>query len=95
MNSSLERLDRNLPGEALTYTREEFVEKSMLMKRKGVYSYDFMDSFDKFKERLTSKDEFYSVLNDERKSVVKTMITLRAFAAHSKSRTWVNTMICI
>ena len=65
MNSSLERLVGNLPGEALKYTREGFGERSMLMKRKGVYPYDFMDSFDKFKERLPSKDEFYSVLNDE------------------------------
>ena len=45
--------------------REVFGEKTMLMKRKGVYPYDFMESFEKFKEGLPSKDEFYSVLNDE------------------------------
>ena len=36
-----------------------------LMKRKGVYPYDYMDSFDKFKEGLPKKEDFYSVLNDE------------------------------
>ena len=35
------------------------------MVRKGVYPYDFMDSFKKFKEQLPSKEEFYSILNDE------------------------------
>ena len=36
------------------------------MKQKGVYPYDFMDSFDKFKEpNLPTKEEFYSILTDE------------------------------
>ncbi|XP_068720593.1 uncharacterized protein [Montipora capricornis] len=36
-----------------------------LMSQKGVYPYDFMDSFDKFNEKLPPKEEFYSILNDE------------------------------
>ena len=35
------------------------------MARKGVYPYDYMDSFDKFNEKLPTKEEFYSVLNNE------------------------------
>ena len=35
------------------------------MAKKGVYPYDFMDSFDKFKEQLPPKEEFYSILNDK------------------------------
>ena len=35
------------------------------MVRKGVYPYDYMDSFDKFNEKLPSKEEFYSILNNE------------------------------
>ena len=36
------------------------------MKKKGVYPYDYMDSFDKFNnKKLPSKDEFYSTLNNE------------------------------
>ena len=34
-----------------------------LLTRKGVYPYEFMDSWEKMKERtLTSKDEYYSQL---------------------------------
>ena len=36
------------------------------MTKKGVYPYDYMDSFDKFEmTELPSKEEFYSQLNDE------------------------------
>ena len=34
------------------------------MAQKGVYPYDYMDSFHKFNEKLPSK-EFYSILNNE------------------------------
>ena len=36
-----------------------------MMARKGVYPYDYIDSFDKFNEKLPPKEEFYSILNDE------------------------------
>ena len=36
------------------------------MKQKGVYPYDYMDSFNRFSEKkLPNKDDFYSILNDE------------------------------
>ena len=36
------------------------------MKQKGVYSYDYMDSFQKFNDKqLPPKEEFYSILTDE------------------------------
>ena len=66
MSSSLDKLVSNLPKEALIYTSQKFEGKELdLMSQKGVYPYDFMDSFDKFNERLPSKEEFYSILNDE------------------------------
>ena len=66
MSSSLEKLVSNLPKEALKYTSEVFEGKDLdLMVRKGVYPYDYMDSFDKFNEKLPSKEEFYSILNNE------------------------------
>ena len=35
------------------------------MQQKGVYPYDYMDSFNRFNEKkLPSKDDFYSLLND-------------------------------
>ena len=52
MSSSLDKLVSNLPGEAFKYTSEVFDnEKFSLMKKKGVYPYDYMDSFKKFKKQ--------------------------------------------
>ena len=66
MSSSLEKLVSNLPRESLKYTSQRFQGKKLdLLARKGVYPYDYMDSFDKFNEKLPTKDAFYSILNDE------------------------------
>ena len=66
MSSSLEKLVRNLPKESLKYTSKVFKGNKLdLMARKGVYPYDYMDSFDKFNEQLPNKEEFFSILNDE------------------------------
>ena len=66
MSSSLDKLVINLPDEALKYTKEEFKNNFKLMKQKGVYPYDFMDSFEKFdKTELPKKEKVYSILNDE------------------------------
>ena len=58
MSSSLDRLVSNLPTEAFKYTNNRFKkEKLQLMKQKGVYPYDYMDSFDKFnKTELPTKE---------------------------------------
>ena len=66
MSSSLEKLVSNLPKESLKYSSQIFKnEKLDLMSKKGVYPYDFMDSFKKFNEQLPKKENFYSILNDE------------------------------
>ena len=67
MSSSLEKLVCNLPKETLKYTSQRFKgDKFDLMIRKGVYPYDYMDSFKKFEDTvLPTKDQFYSLLNDE------------------------------
>ena len=66
MSSSLEKLVGNLPKELLKYTSKMFKgTKFDLMVRKGVYPYDYMDSFDKFNSPLPKKEEFYSILNNE------------------------------
>ena len=51
----------------LKYTSKEFKgEKLKLMAQKGVYPYDYMDSFDKFhKTKLPMKEEFHSILSNE------------------------------
>ena len=66
MSSGLDKLASNLPRKAFKYTSEQYKGKRLdLMTRKGVYPYDFMDSFDKFNEKLPPKEEFHSILNDE------------------------------
>ena len=67
MSSSLDKLVSNLPKDDLIYTSKAFKGKRLdLMSRKGVYPYDFMDSFEKFDQtELPNKDQFYSILNDQ------------------------------
>ena len=67
MSSSLDKLISNLPKEAFKYTSEEFTGKKLsLMSKKGMYPYDFMDSFEKFDQtELPAKEQFYSILNDQ------------------------------
>ena len=70
MPSSLEKLIGNLAKEGA----EKFQvtgryidpEKLPLLLRKGVYPYDYMDSFQKFQDRqLPPKEAFYSILQDQ------------------------------
>ena len=66
MSSSLDKLVSNLPRELLKYTSQKFKGKELdLMARKGVYPYDYMDSFDKFNEKLPTKEDFFSTMNNE------------------------------
>ena len=67
MSSSLDNLIKNLPDEAFKYTKQEFKnEQFNLMKQKGIYPYDHMDSFDRFNEtKLPVQQDFYSILNNE------------------------------
>ena len=64
MSSSLEKLVSNLPRKLFKYTSHVFEgDEFDLMVKKGVYPYDYIDSFEKFKEQLPSKEDFYSILN--------------------------------
>ena len=67
MSSSLDKLVSNLPKDDLIYTTKAFKGKRLdLMSQKGVYPYDYMDSFEKFNEKeLPTKDQFYGILNDQ------------------------------
>ena len=67
MPSPLANLAKNLPAEKYIYTSEAFQgEKLDLMKAKGLYPYDYMDSEAKFAERhLPARKDFYSLLTDE------------------------------
>ena len=65
MNDSLEKLAKSITISDMKYTSQEFHEVE-LMKRKGVYPYDYMDSFDKFNDKnLPSKEKLFCMLSDE------------------------------
>ena len=68
MSSSLARLVNNLPNDGFTYPKEYFSDERhfQLMRSKGVYPYDYMDSPSKFNDtRLPKREDFYSLLTDE------------------------------
>ena len=67
MNQSLSNVAKNLPEEAFKHTKQVFKDdKFKLMKQKGVYPYDYMDSFEKFNEtQLPSQNDFFSQMNNE------------------------------
>ena len=62
MNSSLDRLVKNLSDEDFKYLLEEFGSKNLkLLKQKGAYPYEYMNSFERFKEKkLPAKKCFFS-----------------------------------
>ena len=65
MSQSLDKLSSNLPEDRFIYTGGEIDGDYNLMKKKGVYPYDYMDSFSRFNEnQLPKREEFYSILND-------------------------------
>ena len=66
LNSSLDKLVKNLSSEDFNYFSEEFSgEKLELVKKKGVYPYEYFDSFKKFKEsKLHDMDCFFSSLKE-------------------------------
>ena len=65
MGSLLERLVENLSEEHFIYPKRSFGEKWKIFSRKGVYPYDWMDSFEKFEASLPCKDDFFSLLYGE------------------------------
>ena len=68
MNSSLYKLVKNLSDEDFKYLVEEFGSKNLeLLKQKGVYPYEYMNSFEKFnEEKLPAKKYFYSCTKMEK-----------------------------
>ena len=66
MNSSLDKLVKNLSSEDFKYLSEIYSgEKLELVKKKGVYPYEYFNSPKKFKEtNLPDIDKFFSSLKD-------------------------------
>ena len=67
--AGLEGLVKNLSQEDLKETNRFFGEKIDLVSRKGVYPYEYMDDFEKFKKQsLPKKTSFFSRLKQEKVS---------------------------
>ena len=68
MATSLDSLVKNLPANTfndLSYFYGDTRMKLELLKRKGVYPYDYMDTFEKLSEKqLPPRQDFYSELNE-------------------------------
>ena len=67
MNSSLDKLVKNLGKNDFKNMKKYFSAAQLrLLKRKGVYPYEWLDSIDKLNEtQLPSKDAFYSKLTGQ------------------------------
>ena len=66
MNSSLDKLVKNLSDKDFKYLVKEFGSKNLeLLKQKGAYPYEYMDSFKRFgEEKLPDRECFYSSVKD-------------------------------
>ena len=66
MNSGLDALVKNLSDNDFKYLSQEFSGDLLeLVKQRGVYSYEYMDSLEKFSEdKLPDRYEFYSSSKD-------------------------------
>ena len=66
MNSSLYKLVKNLSDEDFKYLVEEFGSENLeLLKQKGDYPYEYMNSFERFnEEKLPARKYFYSSTKD-------------------------------
>jgi len=67
MNSSLQRLSANLHTEDLVMTNRGISNSELaLLRRKGVYPYEYIDSYERFDEiKLPPKKALYSQLSRE------------------------------
>ena len=63
MNSSLQKLVKNLSGNDFKYFTEEFGSKNLeLLKQNNAYPYEYMNSFKRFNEEKLPNKEFLLAL---------------------------------
>ena len=67
MNSSLEKLVKNLSDDGFKYLTEELGSENLeLLKQKDAYPYEYMVFLKRFnEEKLPEKEKHYSSTNDE------------------------------
>ncbi|XP_046387447.1 uncharacterized protein LOC124157025 [Ischnura elegans] len=66
MASTLSKLADNLPREKFIHTKRVYGDKLNLVTRKGIFPYEYVDSWEKLEEKcLPPKEKFYSHINGE------------------------------
>ena len=68
MNSSLDKLVKNLSDEDFKYLVEEFGSENLeILKQKGAYPYEYMNNFERFnEEKLPPRKYLFSSTKKER-----------------------------
>ena len=68
MNSSLDKLVKNLSDEDFKYLVEEFGSENLeLLKQKSTYPYEYMNSFERFnEEKFSARKYFFSSIKKEK-----------------------------
>ena len=84
LTSSIDSLVKNLNKGDSKYLSQEFDNNVLdLVQQKGFYPYEYMSDFEKFKEQLANKENFYSSLRGK-KLVTKNMIMFIRFETNLK-----------
>ena len=83
--SFLESLVKKLNKDDFKYLSQEFDKNKLdLVKQKGFYPYEYMTDSEKFKEKLSSKEKFYSSLTGKKKLETKNITMLLMFGINLK-----------
>ena len=72
MNSSLDKLVKTLSDKDFKYLVEEFGSRNLeILKQKGAYSYEYMNSFERFnEEKLSARKYFFSSTKKKEKLIM-------------------------
>ena len=71
MSFSLDKLVKNLTDEDFKYLAEDFGSKNLgILKRKGAYPYEYINSFERFKEKNCLLENVFIALQKTKKLVM-------------------------
>ena len=69
INSSLDKLVKNLSDEDFKYLVEEFDSKNLrILKQKGAYPHEYMNTFERFKEKKLPARKYFFYFNKKREN---------------------------
>ena len=78
MNSSLDKLAQSLSDENFKYLIKEFGSKNLeVLKQKGAYPYEYMNSFERFKEKNCLLESISLVQQKNEKLVMMMTMTIK------------------